>query len=477
MILVVLLLILLAALCIVLVLRAVRAKAGPAGERRSFPEEEARAEAYAQKLADMVRIPTVTGNAPAFEELHALMRRQFPLLFERAEIHEFDGSLLLRLPSQNSDLPAVLLMGHQDVVPASAEGWKYPPFDGVIAEGRVWGRGAFDCKATVFCELQAVEELLASGAALPRDLYLAMSAYEEIGGPGAPAIVEYLREQGVKLAIALDEGSVIVSEGVPGMDRPYAPIGVMEKGIVNVRFTARSSGGHASQPPRGTPIARLSAFVSDLEKERPFRRRMSPVVERSLADMAGILPFGMRLLFGNIWLFRPLLNRLLPRLSPMFDAWLGTTFCFTMCQGGEAFNIIPQEASVHCNLRISDQQGMEETLALLRARAERQGLETEVVNGYDATRPSDMEGEVWQRLCRVISEIYPDVGMGPYLLTGGTDCRQFEALTENAFRITPLRIDGQQLEAVHGIDENISCLTLVETVEFYKAVAAAFGED
>ena len=471
------LLILLAALCAVLVLRAIRVKTGPAGERRTFPEAEQRADAYAQKLADMVRIPTVTGNTPAFEELLALMRRQFPILFERAELHEFDSSLLLRLPSENSALPAVLLMGHQDVVPASAEGWRYPPFDGVIAEGRVWGRGAFDCKATIFCELQAVEELLASGAALPRDLYLAMSANEETGGPGAPAIVRYLRENGVELAIALDEGSVIVSEGVPGMDRPYAPIGVMEKGVVNVRFTAHSSGGHASQPPRGTPIARLAAFVNGLEKDRPFRRRMSPVVERSLVDMAAILPFGMRLLFGNIWLFRPLLNRLLPGLSPMFDAWFGTTFCFTMCQGGEAANIIPQEASVHCNLRISDQQGMEETLEILRRRAEREGLEMEVVSGYDATRPSDTEGKVWQRLCAVISEIYPDVGMGPYLLTGGTDCRHFEALTENAFRITPLRIDGQQLEAVHGIDENISCLTLVETVEFYKAIATAFGED
>ena len=131
------LLILLAALCAVLVLRAIRVKTGPAGERRSFPEEEQRADAYAQKLADMVRIPTVTGNTPAFEELRALMRRQFPILFERAELHEFDSSLLLRLPSENSALPAVLLMGHQDVVPASAEGWRYPPFDGVIAEGRV----------------------------------------------------------------------------------------------------------------------------------------------------------------------------------------------------------------------------------------------------------------------------------------------------------------------------------------------------
>ena len=456
------------------VLRAQRVKAAPAGYRRTFDNEETRAEEYAEKLSEMVRIPTVTGNTEAFENLHVLMQGQFPTLFERVEIHQFGESLLFHIVSAHSDKPAILLMGHQDVVPASPGEWKCEPFSGQIAEGRVWGRGAFDCKATVFCEMQALEELLYSGAELTRDVYLAFSENEETGGEGAPTIVEYLSDRGIRLAIVLDEGSVIVSEGIPGMDRPYAPIGVTEKGILNVRFTARSPGGHSSQPPRNTPIARLAAFVSEMERKRPFRRRMNRTVEDSLCQIGRILPFGMRLLFSNIWLFRPLLNFVLPKLSTMFDAWLGTTFCFTMCSGAEAANIIPAEASVLCNLRLSAEQGMEETLEILGRYAKKHDLEMEVISGYDASSPSDTDSEAYRRLCKALEKTYPDVAMGPYLLTGGTDCRHFTALTSGAFRLTPLRIDEQQLEAVHGIDENISCMTLVETVEFYKTLVREY---
>jgi len=457
-----------------LVLNTLRLKAPAAGKKRSFADGEKRMRDYAEKLSDMVKIPTVTGRSEEFDRLQELMKAQFPKVFEMAEIKHFGKSLLIRAVSENPALPPIILMGHQDVVPAEGEGWSCPPFSGEIAEGKVWGRGAFDCKATVFCELSALEEILEAGKTLKRDVYIAMSENEETGGGGAPAIVDYLAEKGIAPAIVLDEGAVIVDEGIPGMDRSFAPIGVMEKGIMNIKFTAHSKGGHASQPPKNTPLARLADFVSEVEHERPFNRKIDPVVGAALKGIAPILPFGMRLLFGNVEVFKPLLNRLLPSLSPMLDAWLGTTVCFTMCNGAEAYNAIPSEAYVIANLRLSPMQGKEESFEILRRIAEKHGVEAELISGYDATSTADMKGESYKRLCSALKSSYPDIAMGPYLLTGGTDCRHFERLCPNTYRITPLRVNAQQNEAVHGINENISIDTLVETVEFYKTLIFEF---
>lgn len=143
-------------------------------------------------------------------------------------------------------------MSHHDVVPAEGE-WKYPPFSGEIAEGSVWGRGTVDTKGSLFCFMQAVEELLAEGWKPECDVYLASSCTEEWGGDGAPAIAAWLKEQGVHLGLLLDEGGMIMDSPMAGVKGRYAMVGVVEKGYADVKFTANSAGGHASAPGR-TPL-------------------------------------------------------------------------------------------------------------------------------------------------------------------------------------------------------------------------------
>ena len=73
----------------------------------------------------------------------------------------------------------ILLMSHQDVVPAEGK-WEHEPFSGDIADGKVWGRGTSDTKASVMAFFQAVEELLSEGYTPKCDVYLASSCTEEL---------------------------------------------------------------------------------------------------------------------------------------------------------------------------------------------------------------------------------------------------------------------------------------------------------
>lgn len=113
------------------------------------PEEEALA--LAEKLSKMIQYDTTSyanvAEVEKFLGFHKVLEELFPLVHEKLEKTEIDGNLLFYWKGKNSEKP-ILLMSHQDVVPAEGE-WVHAPFSGDIAEGKVWGRGASDTKCSV----------------------------------------------------------------------------------------------------------------------------------------------------------------------------------------------------------------------------------------------------------------------------------------------------------------------------------------
>lgn len=438
---------------------------------KPMPDKE-RVEFYAQKLSEMVRCETVSDpNDPQIEKFlgfHKKLEELFPLVHEKLEKTEIDGNLLYYWKGRSPAKP-IVLMSHQDVVPAEGV-WEHGPFSGDIADGKVWGRGAADTKCTVMAFFQAVEELLQSGFTPGQDVYLASSCTEEWGGDGAPKLVNELKRRGVKPFLVCDEGGGIISEPVGGVKGNYAMIGVFEKGQGNVKFTARSSGGHSSAPPKNSPIARLAAFECSVEKHSPFRKRFPHEVEAMFKTLAPYAGFGMKLLFGNMWLFKPLLKLVMPKVSPQAGAMLQTTVAFTMQSGSDARNVLPQEASVCANMRFIPHQGMEESLAIIKKRADKFGLETEVINATDYTHATDIQGEGWNFVVKAIERVFPGLAASPYVMTGGTDARFYQEICPNCIRFAPVIFGPEQLKGMHGLNENIGCDCLPAAVDFYKTL-------
>ncbi len=425
----------------------------------------------ATRLSRMIQIETLPvapgGDLKKIRELQALLKELFPRVFETCDAVDLDGSLLLRWKGRDSSR-SIVLMGHQDVVPASEEGWDYSPFSGAIERGRVYGRGAVDCKCTVMAELAAMEELMGEGFMPACDVYFASSCNEEISGGGSHATARYMKEHNIRPEIVLDEGGVVSEKFFPGLRGQCAVVGVTEKGFINLRVSAKSEGGHSSTPPRNTPLARLAAFIDGMERARPFKKRFPPAVRAMFARLAPHLSFPMRLLFGNLWLFAPLLKVVLPMASPFGEAMLATTFCFTMCEGSSAANVIPPEADVVCNLRCVSHQDAEETIALFRKRAAKHGLEVEVLTARGASNATDTAGEAFTYLSRCIEECFPGVAVAPYMMMGGTDCREYEGISSGCLRFSPVRLTPEQLVSEHSVNENIDVCALAEAHKFYR---------
>ncbi len=464
---------LVALLLVVAMIRAIRAGFGAKETVKKFAPsvDSAKADEVAGKLSRMIAHETISSRDGAdiekFNRFHRLLEELFPRVAGVAEKHNFDGALLWRIPGSDSSLPPLVLMSHMDVVEATGE-WAHPPFSGKIADGKVWGRGAVDTKGALCALIQAIEELLAEGCTFTRDIYISSSNNEEISGPGAPASVAYLKERGIRPMLVLDEGGAIQEASLPGIGGLFAMVGVMEKGHGDARLVAKSTGGHASAPGKDTPLVRLGKCMAYIERHRPFRRDFPPTVRTMYKELVPYMSFGYRILFANLWLFGPVLKRVMPKISLQMDATLGTTCAFTMAQGSGGRNVIPQQAWVNCNLRFMSNQSSEEALGVLRGIAEKFNIEVEYDGGRESTPVTKIDSEGYGALAKALEQVYPGVPAIPYILVGGTDCRHFNEISDSCVRFSPIYMSHQQLGAMHAIDENVDIAAMAKAVEFYR---------
>lgn len=427
---------------------------------------------YAQHLAEMIRCPTITAvddsSLDAFFALHAVMEKNFPLVHEKLEkkiIHK--ASLLYRWKGMKNDLAPVLLLAHQDVVEAPGD-WEQPPFAGKIAGDRIWGRGALDNKGNLCAIFEAVESLLAAGFVPPADVYIASGNDEEQMGDGAVHILEFLRRNNIKLAMVLDEGPAVLEKMAGGITKSAALVGVVEKGFLSVRFTARSRGGHASTPPAITPIGQLSSFVCSMESKPPFRPVLNSVVRAMFKTLASELRFPLRQVFRNPWLLAPFLPILFSRLDSSTRSLVTTTCAFTMSSGSDSPNVLPAIASVTANLRLAIGDSVAGVMTVLQGRARKFGLECDILYAHEPTGISRYNGSAWEVLHKSINTCFPDAIIAPTVMPAATDSRHFSAICDHVYRFSPVLMTWDMRQSIHGLNESIAINDLALAVYFYE---------
>ena len=433
------------------------------------------AERYARQLAELIRIPTVDGQELAqFAQLRARLRALFPHIFSAAEYEEFRNGFLLRWKGRDPAKRPWLLMNHHDVVEAPEAGWTHPPFAGEIADGKLWGRGTLDDKGPLWAMLCAADELAAQGFVPARDIYFESSCTEETDGAGARHIVSVLQARGVRFEMILDEGGMILHDplGIGGGQCAMAAVG--EKSCADLRFTVRGSGGHASTPGKDNALVRLSRFINAAEKAVPslFPARITPAVEEMLRRMSEDMTGVLRLVCRHPRLFRPVLRAVLARLSPTTNAMVRTTCAFTMCGGAAATNVLPHKAWCVGNMRFAHHQGSEAGIAAITRLAEKHGVEVKILDPPVDSSLTSCDSTAFRVVERAVDAAFPGVRTIPYVATGASDSRFFDGLADGCVRLAPFCIDDQQLESIHGIDENVDVAALPPAVAFFQHIMA-----
>ena len=423
-------------------------------------------------LAEMIKCRTVSSTDKTiedeceFEKFKSILPKLFPNIFAKCEYTEVGSRGILFKYEGKSHIKPTVLMSHYDVVSVEEDQWEKAPFDAVLENGVLWGRGTLDTKGTLNGAMQALESLIASGFVPENDIYLAFAGDEEINGGGAPGIVDLFEKNGITPALVLDEGGAVVENVFPGVKVPCALIGIAEKGMLNVRFSYSGNGGHASSPKPHTPVGLLSEACVNIEKH-PFKFRVCSATGAMFNTLARHSNFVYRMIFANLWLFAPVLNFICKKSGGELNALLRTTCAFTQMEGSKGMNVIPANAQMVANLRLIPGETKDSALKYLRKRVCNDSIEIKEINGMNPSVTSECGTDGWNRVVAAINGTWRDAVVSPYLMFACSDSRHWGRISKNVYRFSAMALTNEERATIHGNNERIPVDTVKKTVEFY----------
>lgn len=429
-------------------------------------------DAAVDALQKLVRCKTISYNDPAqedeaeFQKFIDLLPGLYPKVFEACSLQQLpDRALLFRWPGKTADTPAVM-MAHYDVVPVNEESWEKPPFAGIIEDGVLWGRGTLDTKVTFNGVLSAANHLIAQSFVPEHDIYFAFSGGEEINGMGAVNIVDYFISNGIQPALVVDEGGAVVENVFPGVKEPCGLIGIAEKGMMNVCYTARSGGGHASAPPPQTPVTTLANACRSIVK-KPFKMHLTKPAAEMFDTLGRHSIFPLKLVFANLWLFKPVLDLICRLSGGEMNALVRTTTAFTMMEGSNARNVIPTEAKLVSNMRLNPADTVESAYEYLKKTVNDDSVKITILESSQPSPISETDCESWDKVASTVAETWPGCIVSPYLMVQCSDSRHYGKLSNHVYRFCAMDMTAEERKSIHGNNERIRLESIARAVEFY----------
>ncbi|XP_027727133.1 N-fatty-acyl-amino acid synthase/hydrolase PM20D1 [Vombatus ursinus] len=439
----------------------------PGASRIPAQFSEAELTAMKEALKEAIRIPTVAFsseniNTTALTEFGEHLRKVFPSMFSTSFIqHEIveEYSHLFTIRGSNPKLEPYMLLSHMDVVPASDDDWEVPPFSGLERDGFIYGRGTLDNKNSAMAILQAMELLLRRNYVPQRSFYISLGHDEEVSGKhGAQKVAALLKSRGVRLSFIIDEGGYIMNDFLAGIKKPFAVISVSEKGSMNLKLQVDSTPGHSSIPLKETSIGILAAAISRLE-QTPMPNMFGYGTEKSMIEqLAGQFGFPLNIVFSNLWIFGPIVSRILEK-SRVSNAMMRTTVALTMFNAGIKVNVIPPTAQATVNIRIHPSQTVPEVLDIIQNIVADDRVQYHVLNAFNPLplSPYDQEAFGYQLLRRTIRDVFPEVSVVvPGVCVGNTDVRHYANISTGLYRFNPVSLSPESFKSVHGLNERIS---------------------
>lgn len=363
-----------------------------------------------------VRMPTVNppGDEAALAEALAETARRDGLKTQLLPHGPMRASLAARVCGSGSR-PGLILTGHLDVVGPGTRAWRFDPFEGAVADGRIYGRGTCDMKGALAAMIVAARALRRAGAPLAGDLVLAFTAGEEVDSLGAEALAK----------AGLLSGADALVVGEPTDLQVY----VAEKGNLTLEIATAGHTAHASMPELG--VSAIYGMADVLAAIESYRFPDAP---------------------------HPLLGR--------------PTISVGVIRGGVKSNVVPDDCTIDVDVRTLPGQRHERVVAdledlLADVRRRRPGLEARVT--VSLGREAIETGPDQPIVADVVAAVADIVGRRP--IPAGVTYATDASLLVPALGI-PMAICGPgPREMAHQTDEYVPIDALVQAAQIYSLVA------
>jgi acetylornithine deacetylase/succinyl-diaminopimelate desuccinylase-like protein len=414
-------------------------------------------ESTAAIARDLIRFDTTNhgngesaGETEAAEYLGAQLER-LGLRPQYVDAAPGRTSVVARVPGADSSKPALVVHGHTDVVPADPANWSVDPFEGVVRDGMLWGRGAVDMKDMDAMIITALGDVLEGGRQPSRDLVVAFFSDEENGGVfGSHYLVDNHPELFAGATEAISEvGGYSVTFGG---QRAYL-LQTGEKALVWIKLIARGPAAHGSRVIRDNAVTKLAEAVAALGRQE-WPIELLGTTELLLAEIARIMQADATQIDPDTLVLST------GTAAGFIQASLRTTTNPTLLKAGYKHNVIPDMAEALIDIRTLP--GQEEQV-LERVR-ELVGPDIEIVVMHtDIGLENPFAGPLVESMISTLGRHDPDAAVLPYLLSGGTDNKALARLGVAGYGFAPLRLPPE-LDfpgMFHGVDERVPLDALV----------------
>jgi acetylornithine deacetylase/succinyl-diaminopimelate desuccinylase-like protein len=434
-------------------------------------------------LSDLIRINTTNppGNETEAAKYLAETLEKEGFKCELFESTPGRGSIITRIKG-TGEKPNLLLLSHLDVVAANPKEWSVDPFEGVVKDDFVWGRGALDMKSMTAMEVMVMKLLKRNKMKLKGDVILAATADEEKGGEAGAGWLVRNHPEKIRADYVINEGGGLA---IPIEGKNIYTIQTAEKGILWFKIKAKGRPGHGSVP--GTADNAILRMNRVVEKLGNYRAKMTvvPTVKQFLSQITKenkTVQQALMLLLQNPDMGDQILDMLAEKDKAMAEelrARLRMTIAPTIIHGGIKENIIPSECEAVFDCRVLPGQTPTEAMDEIKGLIPDADLEKLEFETIQANEPSESPANtpLYELIVNVLKEFEPNCSVAPILLTGGTDSRFFRKIGSICYGFQPLRSDmpyGEILKSIHGIDERISIENLVFGTSVLYTVVESF---
>jgi len=460
---------------------------GSSVDVQSIPKIDILEDQVAQHLSEVIQIQSISKigasdvDQQPFVVIKEWIEKTYPLFSEKLDrvvINKY--SLLFKWTGTENKLDPILFNAHMDVVPVDAETlgeWDRDPFSGEISDGYVWGRGTLDMKNQLVAILDSIEGLLKENYSPKRTIYVAFGHDEEISGfHGSIEIVEYLKSKGIKFAAVLDEGGMLSEGMLEGVDEPVGLVGITEKGYLTLTLTAHGKPGHSSIPPQQTAVGVIARAIALLD-DHPMTPKLDFIIPL-LHNVGHLLPFSLRFVIANSWLFKPILLKQFSK-SPQMNAMIRTTHAATMIEGGIKDNILPAVATAAVNCRLLPGDSIQDVINHFVKVVDDPRVEISVDKnngGWEASIVSPTDTSAYLSLDLVIRQVFNNVTVAPFAFLAATDSRYYAPICKSIYKFSPIQLSPKDRSGIHGINERISVVGMGKMVVFFSRLIKVWGE-
>ena len=423
---------------------------------------------------DLVGVDTVNppGNESRAVDFYANIFEQEGIEYSSAESAPGRGNIWARI--KGGDLPALILLQHTDVVPATKEYWDSDPLVAEIKDGYLYGRGVIDMKGVGISQLVSFIKLHRSGLSLNRDVVFIATADEEAGGIyGAGWLIENHPE-------VFEGAGFLINEGGSGQiidgEKVFA-IEITQKVPVWLRFTAVDTPGHGSSPRTTSSVSRI-VHALNLVRENPFPPRIIPSVDAYFKSLSLKMDGKQAKAFANMkrYITSKKFQKELQESSPHYHALTRDTCSLTMLEGSQKINVVPPVAAAEIDCRMLPDRTSEEFIQDIKDLVEPAGVSVDVILAFSPA-VSSVDSEFFKHIAKVTQQLHPGSRIVPAVSTGFTDSHFTRDLGIDSYGFNPVLFDPKDWRGVHGNNERVSIASYLQGTEDLHQIVSQFVID